>query len=87
MLRYKHMRLDQEKIERAKRILKAKTETEVMDKALDMVLQKDEEGIRKKKIMKRMIELRKDIGRVREDSAEWVRLGRNERMVSHGSRS
>ena len=87
MMRYKHMRLDQEKIEKAKRILKAKTETEVMDKALDLVLQEDEEDIRKKKIMKRMIELRKDIGRVQEDSAEWVRLGRNERMVSHGSRS
>lgn len=85
MLRYKHMKLDQKKIDKAKTILKAKTETEAMDKALDRVFQEDEESNRKKKIMKRMIELRKDIGRLREDSAEWVRLARDERMLPHGS--
>ncbi len=85
MLRYKHMRLHQKKIERAKTILKAKTETEAIEKALDMVLQKDQERIRKRKILKRMLEFRKSIGKLKEDSAEWVRLAREERMLPHGS--
>ena len=38
MLRHKHMRLDQSKIDRAKRLLKAKTEQETIERALDLVL-------------------------------------------------
>ena len=85
MLRHKHMRLDQQKIERAKKILKAKTEAEAMDKALDRVIQEDHERIRKSKVMKRIIELRTSLGKVQEDSAEWVRLARRERIVSRDS--
>ena len=82
MLRYKHMRLDQNKIEQAKKILKAKTETEAMDKALSTVLQMDRERLRRKKVLKRMIELRKSVGKVKEDPATWVRLAREERALS-----
>jgi len=87
MLRNKHLRLDQEKIEKAKRILKAKTETEALDKALDRVIQDEREMRRRRKVMKRMIELRNSIGKLQEDSAEWVRLARQERAQSHDSSS
>jgi hypothetical protein len=85
MLRYKHLRLDQDKIERAKRILKAKTETETLDKALERVIQEDRERLRRKKLTKSMIELRSRFGKMKEDSAEWVRLARKERTLSYGS--
>jgi hypothetical protein len=82
MFRYKHVRLDQEKIEKAKRIFKAKTETEAMDKALDHVIQRDQEILRRKRLLKRVIELRNNRGQMKEDSAEWVRLARQERNIS-----
>ena len=87
MLRNKHLRLDQEKIEKAKRILKAKTETEALDKALDRVIEDEREMRRRRKVMKRMIELRNSVGKLQEDSAEWVRLARQERAQSHDSSS
>ncbi len=85
MLRHKHMKLDQQKIDRAKKILKAKTEAEAMDKALDTVIQENQETLRKRKVMKRIIELRSSLGTLREDSAEWVRLARQERIASNDS--
>jgi len=48
MLRYKHLGLDQDKIERAKKILRAKTETEAMDKALEKVIEEDRERLRRR---------------------------------------
>ena len=53
ILRYKHLkhlRLDQGKIERAKRILKAKTETETMDKALEKIIQEEKERLRRRNL-------------------------------------
>jgi DNA repair exonuclease SbcCD ATPase subunit len=85
MLRYKHLRLDQDKIERAKKILKAKTETEAMDKALERVIQEERERVRRKELMKRIIELRSSLGKIQEDSAGWVRLARKERILSYDS--
>lgn len=87
MLRNKHLRLDQGKIERAKKILKAQTDTETLDKALDRLIQEDQEGLRRRKIMKDIIELRNSLGRIEEDSAEWVRLARKERIRSHERRA
>jgi len=83
MIRHKHMRLNQQKIERVKKILKARTEAEAMDKALDRVIQEDHERLRKRKVMKRIIELRSSLGKIQEDSAQWVRLARQERVVFH----
>lgn len=38
MTRHKHLKLDQNKIDRAKKLLGAKTEQETLERALDMVL-------------------------------------------------
>ena len=62
MLRYKHLRLDQGKIEKAKKILKAKTETEAMDKALERVVQEERERLRRRRLMKCIIQLRSSLG-------------------------
>jgi hypothetical protein len=37
-LRHKHVRIDQTKLDKAKRILKAATDTEVLDRALTLVV-------------------------------------------------
>lgn len=83
MFRNKHLRIDQEKIERAKKILKAKTETEALNRALEWVIQKDQEGLQRRKIMKRMVELRGRLGKIGEDPAEWITLARKERTRSY----
>ncbi|MGH7846633.1 MAG: hypothetical protein ACREQW_15910 [Candidatus Binatia bacterium] len=41
-LRHKHVQLDQRKLDRARRILGAKTETEALDRALTVVVSEDE---------------------------------------------
>ena len=82
MLRYKHLRLDQEKIEKAKKILKARTETEAMDRALENVIERNQELLRRERVMKRILEFRRSLGKMREDSAEWIRLARQKRTQS-----
>lgn len=82
MLRYKHLKLDQEKVDKAKKIFRAKTETEAMDRALENVIERDQELLRRRRLMKRILELRKSFGKIREDSAEWIRLARQERNQS-----
>jgi len=79
------MRLDQEKIDRVKEILRARTETEALHEALDLVIRKDEERIRKTRIMKRMLELRDRLGKIEEDSSKWLRAARGERTKSYAS--
>lgn len=37
-LRHKHVQLDQRKLDRARRVLGARTETEALDRALDLVV-------------------------------------------------
>ena len=87
MLRNKHLRLDQEKIERVKRILKANTETEALDKALDRLIQEDQERLSRRRIMNRILGLRRSLGRIEEDSAEWIRVARKERMRTRERRT
>lgn len=82
MLRYKHLKLDQKKVEKAKKIFLAKTETEAMDKVLTVVIERDQELLRRKRLMKRILDLRKSLGKTKEDSTDWVRLGRQERSQS-----
>lgn len=79
MFRHKHLRLDQEKIQKAKKIFRAKTDTETLDRALKHVIERDQELLRRRRLMKRILELRKSLGRIGEDSAKWVRLARQER--------
>jgi hypothetical protein len=38
VLRHKHVQLDQGKLDRAKRVLGARTDTETLDRALDLVV-------------------------------------------------
>ena len=40
-IRHKHLKLDQRKIDKARRTLGAKTEQETLERALDMVLAED----------------------------------------------
>jgi hypothetical protein len=40
-IRHKHLKLDQRKIDKARRTLGTKTEQETLDRALDMVLAED----------------------------------------------
>jgi len=87
MLRNKHLRLDQEKIERVKKILKANTETEALDKALDRLIQEDQERLSRRRIMNCILELRRSLGRIEEDSAEWIRGARKERMRTRERRT
>ena len=41
-VRHKHVRLDQAKLDRAKQILEARTETETLDRALSLVVSEAE---------------------------------------------
>lgn len=41
MTRHKHLKLDQSKIDRAKKLLGAKTEQETIERALDLVLEEE----------------------------------------------
>lgn len=41
-LRHKHLQLDQDKLDRARRILGANTETEALDRALEIVVSEAE---------------------------------------------
>jgi uncharacterized membrane protein len=85
MLRFKHIRLEQDKIDRARRILGARTETEALHKALDKVILDDEKRKRRAKIVKQMVELRGRLGRRVEDSSEWIRAARKERTEPYES--
>jgi hypothetical protein len=82
MLRYKHLRLDQEKVEKTKKIFRARTETEAMDRALENVIKGDQELLRRRRLMKRILELRKSLGKITGDSVEWIKLARQERNQS-----
>jgi hypothetical protein len=67
------------KIDRAKKILNARTETEVLEKALDKVLQEHDKKLRLRKIVKSMDRLRETLGPMGEDPTEWIRRSREER--------
>lgn len=41
-IRHKHLRIDQEKLEKAKRLLDVKTDTEALDRALTLVVTEGE---------------------------------------------
>jgi len=85
MFKYKHMRLNQEKIDMVRKILGAKTETETLNKALDKVIQEDQRRIRRTKIIQQMMDLRTHLNKTKEDTSEWVRIARKERAKSYES--
>jgi len=53
VLQHKHVQLDQEKLDRAKRVLGAKTETEALNRALDVVVSEAEVDTALKKARRR----------------------------------
>ena len=82
MLRNKHLRLDQDKISRVREILNTRTETEALDRALDEVIRNDKERLRRRNVMRRIVQLRHTLGVTREDSADWIREAREERTLT-----
>ena len=79
MMRHKHIRLDQEKIDIVKKLLSVETDTEAIDKALTKIIHESKETVRRRKIAGEMARLRAAVGEVSEDPAEWVRMAREER--------
>lgn len=79
IIRDKHLKLDQRKIEMAKKILKTKTETEAIEKALELVITEDIRIIKKKELLKRILARRERLGVIKGDVADLVREGRGER--------
>ena len=86
MLRHKHIRLDQEKIDIVKKLLAVETDTEAIDRALSKIIHESKETVRRRKIAGEMARLRTAVGEVKEDPAEWVRMAREERNSGHDSR-
>ena len=85
MLRHKHIRLDQEKIDIVKKILSVEKDTEAIDRALSKIIRESKERVRREKIAADMARLRTAVGQVEEDPAEWVRLAREKRDSGHDS--
>jgi hypothetical protein len=80
----KHFKLDQTKIEKARGILNVKTETEAVEKALELVIAADTKSLHRNEILQRILARRSRVTAVRGDIAEWVREGRMERDRSYG---
>lgn len=83
-VRDKHVRLNQEKIERAMVILKTKTETETIEKALELVIEADTHKEMRMKTVERILARRKKLQAVKGDVADWIREGRKERDRMYG---
>lgn len=83
-IRDKHLKLDQRKIELAKTILHARTETETIEKALELVIARDMEVIKRKETMKRILARRNRLKAVKGDVADWIAKGRMERDKTYG---
>jgi hypothetical protein len=77
-IRDKHLKLDQKKIDMAKKILGVRTETETIEKALEMVIQKEKAESKRKKVVDRILARRQRL-KIEGDAAELVRIGREER--------
>ena len=86
MLRHKHIRLDQEKIDIVKKLLAVETDTEAIDRALSKIIHESKETVRRRKIAGEMARLRTAVGEVKEDPAEWVRMAREEMNSGHDRR-
>lgn len=80
----KHLRLDQKKIDAARRILGAKTETETIEKALEMLIQKEKSENKRKEVVCRILARRAKMKPIAEDTSEWIRKAREERDSRYG---
>jgi len=80
----KHLKLDQRKIDRAKKILGAKTETETIEKALEMLIQKEKAENKRKEVVDRILARRAKMKPIAENTSEWIRKAREERDSRYG---
>ncbi len=80
----KHLKLDQYKIEKAKEILKARTETEAVEKALELVIATDTRAVLRSDILREILTRRDRLKTVSGDVADWVHQGRAERDKIYG---
>jgi hypothetical protein len=74
------LRLDQNKIDRVRRILKANTETEALHGALDTLIEIDRRRSQRRKFLKAIQKLRRSLARMPEDTSDWIRQAREERV-------
>ncbi|MBI4689403.1 MAG: hypothetical protein HY754_03920 [Nitrospirae bacterium] len=84
-IRDKHLKLDQKKIDMARKILGAKTETETIEKAMEVLIQNDRALTVKRQVVERILSRRKRL-KMQGDAAEPVRIGREEREKALWSR-
>lgn len=80
----KHFKLDELKIKKAKEILKARSETEAVEKALELVITTHAAVVEKNEVFQRIITRRARMADIRGDVADWVREGREERNSMYG---
>lgn len=80
----KHFRLDELKIKKAKEILKARSETEAVEKALELVITTYANVVEKNEVLQRIVTRRARMAGIRGDVADWVREGREERNSMYG---
>jgi hypothetical protein len=80
----KHLRLNQEKIEKVKKIIGAKTETEAIEKALNFLIERDAFINKRREIMRKIILRRERLGKIKGDVADWIAEGRKERERIYG---
>jgi hypothetical protein len=80
----KHLRLNQEKIEKVKKIIGAKTETEAIEKALNFLIERDTFINKRREIMRRIISRRERLGKIKGDVADWIGESRRERERMYG---
>ena len=81
----KHLRLNQEKIEKVKKIIGAKTETEAIEKALNFLIERDTCINKRREIMRKIMSRRERLGKIKGDVADWIAEGRSEREKMYGS--
>jgi len=85
IMKDKHLRLNQEKIEKVKKIVGAKTEREAIEKALSLLIERDAFINKSRELMRRIISRREMIGKIKDDVADWIRESREEREREYGS--
>lgn len=80
----KHLKLDQRKIDKVKKILGLKTETETIETALDMVIQREKTESKRKEVVDRILARRSKMKPIFEDTSGWIREAREERDSRYG---
>ncbi len=75
-IRDKHLKIDQRKIDRAKQILGLKTETETIEKALDIVIKKSAALAGRERVVKRILARREKMKAIPGNVTDWIRDAR-----------